>query len=94
MPADTITTASETNNESTAPAAKKQKTTTAVKSVKAVDPAIIQQRREVVHKRVLRLESKLAKDRALLAKYTVPAVYDSQQQQDDADSSSGSANEK
>ena len=94
MTAAAITTTTSENNESTvtAPAAKKQKTTTAVKSVKAVDPAIIQQRREVVHKRVLRLESKLAKDRALLAKYTVPAVYESQQQQDDADS--GSANEK
>ena len=93
MTAAAITT-SENNEPATAPAAKKQKTTTAVKSVKAVDPVIIQQRREIVHVRILRLESKLAKDRALLAKYTVPAVYDGKQQQDDADSSSGSANEK
>ena len=44
----------------------------AVKAVKAVDPAIILQRRDAVQQRVLKLESKLAKDRALLAKYSVP----------------------
>ena len=59
-------------------AAKKQKTGataasgTAVKAVKAVDPAIILQRRDAVQQRVLKLESKLAKDRALLAKYSLP----------------------
>ena len=57
-------------------AAKKQKTaasgTAAVKAVKAVDPAIILQRRDAVQQRVLKLESKLAKDRALLAKYSLP----------------------
>jgi len=42
-----------------------------VKTVKSVDPAIIEQRREAVQARVLKLESKLAKDRALLAKYSV-----------------------
>jgi hypothetical protein len=59
-------------------AAKKQKTGsagasgTAVKTVKAVDPAIILQRRDAVQQRVLKLEGKLAKDRALLAKYSIP----------------------
>jgi hypothetical protein len=62
------------------PAIKKQKTTAGgsenqkkkkTPSVKAVDPAIIEQRRDAVQSRVLRLESKLAKDRALLAKYSV-----------------------
>lgn len=43
---------------------------TAIKSVKTIDPAIINQRREAVHVRVLKLESKLNKDRALLAKYS------------------------
>ena len=67
----TTTTANET--ETAQPALKKQKTAaaTSVKAVKKVDPAIIIQRREAVQKRVLRLESKLAKDRELLAKYTV-----------------------
>jgi hypothetical protein len=46
-----------------------KKKTQGVKSVKAVDPAIVEQRRDAVQSRVLRLESKLAKDRALLAKY-------------------------
>ena len=45
-----------------------------VKAVKTVDPAIIEQRRDAVQSRVLKLESKLAKDRALLAKYSLPAV--------------------
>jgi hypothetical protein len=44
-----------------------------VKAVKTVDPAIIEQRRDAVQSRVLKLESKLAKDRALLAKYSLPA---------------------
>jgi hypothetical protein len=48
-----------------------KKKTQGVKSVKAVDPAIVEQRRDAVQSRVLRLESKLAKDRALLAKYSV-----------------------
>jgi hypothetical protein len=67
----TTTTSNET--ETAQPALKKQKTAaaTSVKAVKKVDPAIIIQRREAVQKRVLRLESKLAKDRELLAKYTV-----------------------
>jgi hypothetical protein len=34
---------------------------------------LIKTRREVVEKRLLRLEAKIAKDRALLQKYTVPA---------------------
>lgn len=66
---------------SAGPSNKKQKKTaasskppaakaTAIKSVKTIDPAIINQRREAVHVRVLKLESKLAKDRALLAKYS------------------------
>jgi hypothetical protein len=75
----TTTTAKETDAVSPARAVKKQKTASAsssssgaVKAVKAVDPAIILQRRDAVQQRVLKLESKLAKDRALLAKYTVP----------------------
>ncbi len=44
--------------------------TTQSKSVKSVDVTAIEQRRGVVQTRVLKLESKLAKDRALLAKYT------------------------
>jgi outer membrane phospholipase A len=44
----------------------------AIKSVKKVDPAIIEQRRDAVFQRVLKLESKLAKDRALLEKYSIP----------------------
>jgi hypothetical protein len=46
--------------------------TPVVKAVKTVDPAIIEQRRDAVQSRVLKLESKLAKDRALLAKYSMP----------------------
>ncbi len=74
----TTTTTKESDAVSPARAAKKQKTASsssssgAVKAVKAVDPAIILQRRDAVQQRVLKLESKLAKDRALLAKYTVP----------------------
>jgi hypothetical protein len=49
----------------------------AIKVVKTIDPAIINQRREAVQVRVLKLESKLAKDRALLAKYTVAATEES-----------------
>jgi hypothetical protein len=65
------------DQEAAAPrATKKQKTGAtsagAVKAVKTVDPAIILQRRDAVQQRVLKLESKLAKDRALLAKYSVP----------------------
>lgn len=44
-----------------------------VKAVKTIDPAIIEHRRDAVQSRVLKLESKLAKDRALLAKYSLPA---------------------
>ena len=67
-----------TAKESASPAraTKKQKTSgpSAAKAVKAVDPAVILQRRDTVQQRVLKLESKLAKDRALLAKYTVPYI--------------------
>ena len=53
-------------------AGKKKKTIDAViKTVKTVDPVVIEQRREAVQSRVLKLESKLAKDRALLARYSV-----------------------
>ena len=51
---------------------KKAKPADAVKSVKKVDPAVIEQRRDTVFQRVLKLESKLAKDRALLEKYSIP----------------------
>ena len=55
------------------PVTKKQKTSgTSIKSVKTVDPAVITQRSDAVIKRILVLESKLLKDRALLAKYIVP----------------------
>jgi hypothetical protein len=42
-----------------------------IKAVKKIDPAVIEQRREAVQARVLKLESRLANDRALLAKYNV-----------------------
>ena len=57
------------DNSSTTPVCKKQKTGS--KPVKTVDVAIISQRYDTVSQRVLKLESKLAKDRALLAKYSV-----------------------
>ncbi len=75
----------EPSNDIAPPVSKKQKTTAAagkskkqkpeaapVKSIKQVDPAIIEQRRDAVYRRVLTLESKLVKDRALLAKYSAP----------------------
>ena len=48
-----------------------------VKSVKTIDVSVIEQRRDVVQTRVLKIESKLAKDRALLAKYTAQ-IYSSE----------------
>ena len=39
------------------------------KKTKTADPAIIKQRRETVEKRIVRLEGKLSKDRALLLRY-------------------------
>ena len=69
---EVTTTASNYSDTTTSPVTKKQKTSgTSVKTVKAIDPAVIIQRRDVVNKRILALESKLAKDRLLLAKYTV-----------------------
>ena len=63
------------------PVTKKQKTngggSSTVKAVKTVDPAVIAQRRDAVIKRILVLRSKLVKDRALLAKYTVPCSSES-----------------
>ena len=38
-------------------------------ATKKIDPEILKQRREVIEKRILRLESKLNKDRALLVQY-------------------------
>ncbi len=55
------------------PKKSKSADTSAIKSVKKVDPAVMEQRRDAVFQRVLKLESKLAKDRALLEKYSVPS---------------------
>jgi hypothetical protein len=67
-----VTTTASNYSDTTPPVTKKQKTSgTSVKTVKAIDPAVIIQRRDVVNKRILALESKLAKDRLLLAKYTI-----------------------
>ena len=38
-------------------------------AAKKVDPEILKQRRETIEKRILRLEGKLNKDRALLVQY-------------------------
>ena len=46
------------------------KKSTSKKSTK-LNPAIIKERREVIEKRILKLESKLNKDRALLLRYVV-----------------------
>ena len=50
----------------TASAAKPDKKKSAAKKV---DPEILKQRRETIEKRILRLEGKLNKDRALLVQY-------------------------
>jgi hypothetical protein len=71
---DTVIPVNKKQKTSGCDSAGKKKKTTAAPVVKAVDPAIIEQRREAVQSRVLKLESKLVKDRALLAKYSVP-VY-------------------
>jgi hypothetical protein len=52
------------------PATEQRKKTS--KKPAAVDPEIIKARRETVEKRILRLEEKLNKDRALLLKYVAP----------------------
>ena len=44
---------------------------TASKKSTKLSPAIIKERREVIEKRILKLESKLNKDRALLLRYVV-----------------------
>ena len=38
---------------------------------KKVDPGIVKQRREAIEKRIVKLEGKLNKDRALLLRYTL-----------------------
>ena len=48
----------------TAPKPEKKKA-----AAKKVDPEILKQRRETIEKRILRLEGKLNKDRALLVQY-------------------------
>lgn len=91
IPADTPTVSAETDTSSLR-VAKKQKTaavSSAVKAVKAVDPAIILQRRDAVQQRVLKLESKLAKDRALLAKYTVPYTANGSDESDEKATGTG-----
>jgi hypothetical protein len=49
----------------TTPVANKKKSSAA-----KLNPAIIKQRRETIEKRILKLEGKLNKDRALLLRYT------------------------
>ena len=50
------------------PDAKKK---TASKKSTKLSPAIVKERREVIEKRILKLESKLNKDRALLLRYVI-----------------------
>jgi hypothetical protein len=68
----------------------KKKKTQVVKTVKPVDPAVVEQRREAVQSRVLKMESRLAKDRLLLATYTtqicaVVGVKDSEEEEEPND---------
>jgi hypothetical protein len=88
---ETTITAKESDASSPARATKKQKTSapSAVKAVKAVDPAVILQRRDTVQQRVLKLESKLAKDRALLAKYTVPYIANGSDESEEKNAGTG-----
>ena len=87
---EVTTTASNYSDTTTSPVTKKQKTSgTSVKTVKAIDPAVIIQRRDVVNKRILALESKLAKDRLLLAKYTIDSEPGKLQQQQPIDNDNG-----
>lgn len=87
-----------------APAIKKQKTSrpdaasgikkkiaapASVKSVKAIDPAIIEQRRETVRARILKLESRLDSDRALLAKYSVPDLVKTEDKEKESSEDDG-----
>ena len=51
-----------------------KKTKTAGVAKKPLDSAIIKQRLESVEKRIMRLESKLTKDRELLQRYTQQAA--------------------
>lgn len=53
----------------TAPPSKK-------KSANKLSPAVVKQRRETIEKRILKLEGKLNKDRALLLRYTDEAAAD------------------
>jgi hypothetical protein len=57
------------------PSAPPKKSSTSKKTTLSPEEqaVLIMTRREVVEKRLLRLEAKIAKDRALLQKYTVPA---------------------
>jgi hypothetical protein len=88
--AEEVTTAASNSSDTTPPVTKKQKTSgTSVKTVKAIDPAVIIQRRDVVNKRILALESKLAKDRLLLAKYTIDSEPGKLQQQQPIDNDNG-----
>jgi len=47
---------------------------TAAKKSAKLNPAIIKQRREAIEKRIVKLEGKLNKDRALLLRYTTNAA--------------------
>jgi len=47
------------------------KTTNKKSSKKKVDPIIFKQRHEAIEKRIMKLEGKLNKDRALLLRYTM-----------------------
>jgi hypothetical protein len=47
---------------------------TAAKKTAKLNPTIVKQRREAIEKRIVKLEGKLNKDRALLLRYTTAAT--------------------
>jgi hypothetical protein len=51
----------------------------AAKKTAKLTPAIAKQRREVVEKRIVKLEDKLNKDRALLLRYNAVATDESEE---------------
>jgi hypothetical protein len=52
---------------------------TAAKKTAKLNPAIVKQRREAIEKRIVKLEDKLNKDRALLLRYNAVATDESEE---------------
>jgi hypothetical protein len=53
------------------------------KPAKKVDPGVFKQRREAIEKRIVKLEGKLNKDRALLLRYALDAREEDVQDESD-----------